>query len=120
VEGVGTASSIQLLNMDVSQPVGGWPEPPQGGGGDGGDAAAAAGGDAAMAAAAAGVAEARKLTKADKEATLNQLAQEGWLQHSPTRSGHFCIGPRAFMELSEFLLTLDMPPGTQEAWMEIL
>lgn len=72
VDGVGSASSLQLLNMDLSRPAGNQ--------------------DPDSETAKAALAAARKLTKGEKEATLWQLAQEGWLKHHPGRSGHYCIG----------------------------
>jgi hypothetical protein len=44
---------------------------------------------------AAAVAALRKLTKGDKEHTLKQLVADGWLRHSQTHSGHYCIGVRS-------------------------
>jgi hypothetical protein len=99
VEGVGSASSIELLNLHLQQPVAGQ---------EASDAQRAA------------AAEARSLTKAEKEATLKLLAEERWLQHAPARTGHYCIGPRSFMELPEFLLSLDKPDATHTAWETML
>lgn len=98
--GVGSASSIHLLNMDLSQPVPGQEVTQD-----------------AQAAAAAAV---KKLSKADKERTLNTLVAEGWLQHSSSRSGYFCIGPRSFLELPDLLLGLEVPEATRTAWENFL
>lgn len=40
----------------------------------------------------AAIAAAKKLTKTEKEKTLQQLVADGWLRHSQTQSGHYCIG----------------------------
>ena len=93
--GVGSASSIALLNMDLTQPIAG---------------------QEATEAQQAAAAQAKKLTKGDKERLLGQLVAEGWLQYSSTRSGYFCIGPRSFMELPDLLLSMEMPDTTKEAW----
>jgi DNA-binding IclR family transcriptional regulator len=71
----------------------------------------------AQAAAAAAV---KKLSKADRERTLHSLVTEGWLQHSSSRSGHFCIGPRSFLELPDLLLGLEVPEATRVAWEDFL
>lgn len=97
--GVGCASSIALLNMDLSQPIAG---------------------QEATEAQQAAAAQAKKLTKDNKQQLLAQLVTDGWLQHSSTRSGYICIGPRSFMELPELLLSLDMPDATKQAWEDFL
>lgn len=97
--GVGSASSIALLNMDLAQPIAG---------------------QEATEAQQAAAAQAKKLTKADKERLLGQLVAEGWLQHSSRRSGYFCIGPRSFMELPELLLSMELPDATKAAWEDFL
>lgn len=104
--GVGSASGMQLLNMDLSR-------------------RAAAGAqqqedEAADAAQAAAVAALRKLTKGEKEQTLKQLVADGWLRHSTARSGHYCIGVRSFLELSDMLLEFDLPAATKQAWENII
>ncbi|KAF6264679.1 Non-structural maintenance of chromosomes element 1 [Scenedesmus sp. NREL 46B-D3] len=104
--GVGAASGMQLLNMDLSRLT----------------AAAAQQQDDAAAAAtqAAAVAALRKLTKSEKEHTLKQLVADGWLRHSHTQSGHYCIGVRSFLELSDMLLQFDLPAETKQAWENII
>lgn len=97
--GVGVASSIALLNMDLSHPI--------------------AGQEASEAQQQAAT-QAKKLSKADKSKFLDQMVSEGWLQHSRTRSGYFCIGPRSFMELSDLLLSLEVPDATRAAWEDFL
>lgn len=94
--GVGSASSIALLNMDVSQPIAG---------------------QEVTEAQQAAAAQARKMSKSDRQALLDQLVSEGWLQ---TRSGYYYIGPRSFMELSDLLLLLEMPDATKAAWEDFL
>lgn len=97
--GVGSASSIALLNIDVTQPLSG---------------------HEATEAQKAAAAQAKKMTKTDRQKLLDQLCAEGWLQHSSSRSGYYCIGPRSFMELADLLLSLDMPEETKAAWEDFL
>lgn len=99
VGGVGAAPSMVLLNMDVSQPIAG---------------------QEATEAQQAAAAQAKKITKTDRQQLLMQLVNEGWLQHSSTRAGYFCIGPRTFMELPDLLLSLEMPEDTRVAWENFL
>jgi hypothetical protein len=97
---VGCASSIALLNMDLSEPVAG---------------------QEATEAQQAAAAQAKKLTMQQKQDTLQQLVNGGWLQHSSTRSGFYCIGPRSFMELGDLLMSLEkVPESTKDAWANFL
>eukprot|EP00879_Flechtneria_rotunda_P021175 GHRR01022307.1.p1 GENE.GHRR01022307.1~~GHRR01022307.1.p1 ORF type:complete len:234 (+),score=72.64 GHRR01022307.1:180-881(+) len=98
--GVGSASGVQLLNLDLSQPVGLE--------------------DLESETVQAAIAAAKKLTKTEKEQTLRQLCSEGWLRHNPTHSGYYYIGVRSFLELGDLLLSFDLPEATSEAWNSIL
>eukprot|EP00878_Enallax_costatus_P022109 GHUV01023444.1.p1 GENE.GHUV01023444.1~~GHUV01023444.1.p1 ORF type:complete len:154 (+),score=44.24 GHUV01023444.1:1172-1633(+) len=100
-DGVGSASSLVLLNMDLSRPAGNQDPDAQ--------------------TVQAALAAARKLTKSEKEAMLRQFVTDGWLRHHPGLSGHYCIGVRSFVELSEMLLdSFELPDATKEAWQNIL
>lgn len=57
---------------------------------------------------AAAVAALRKLTKSEKEHTLKQLVADGWLRHSHTQSGHYCIGVRAALNVLGQLMPVRM------------
>lgn len=61
-----------------------------------------------------------KLSKADRLKTLKELVGEGWLAPDPHHAGHYCVGVRSFLELSEYLLSLDISEETRAAWHEIL
>mmetsp|Transcript_8706 Transcript_8706/g.20995 ORF Transcript_8706/g.20995 Transcript_8706/m.20995 type:complete len:212 (-) Transcript_8706:1250-1885(-) len=63
---------------------------------------------------------ARQLSVQAKEDTLRRLAEDKWLDHHPQHDGHYCIGVRTFMELREYLLSLELPERTREAWERVL
>lgn len=70
--GVGSASGLQLLNMDLSRPAG------------------AQDPDAETVQAA--LAAAKKLTKSEKEEVLQRFVNDGWLKRHPALNGRYCIG----------------------------
>ncbi|KAK9835346.1 hypothetical protein WJX81_004008 [Elliptochloris bilobata] len=57
-----------------------------------------------------------KLTMADKRALMDSFIKDGWLICTPGGAGRYSIGPRSFLELHEFLLSLDLPQDTRAAW----
>ncbi|CAL5221945.1 g4221 [Coccomyxa viridis] len=65
-------------------------------------------------------APATKLSMTEKERLLPKLVEEGWLANVPDRQGTYSIGVRAFLELTDFLLGLDLPPETRRAWERFL
>jgi hypothetical protein len=65
--------------------------------------------------AAAAAAELPRLSKAEREAALEALTEDGWLAHTPGRPGCHSLGPRAFLELGQLLLEMELPPATRVA-----
>lgn len=55
------------------------------------------------------------MSKAEKEATLKRLCEEGWLRRGDDEAGKLTIGVRSFLELKDFLLE-SAPEATQERW----
>ena len=103
------------------------------GGGGGGAAATGADADAARRAAQEDDAEARRRSEAEAAArlaadavrrmglrerteTLRSLVHEGWLELLPGAEGRYCVGPRSFLELSTYLLKMDLADDTRDAW----
>ncbi|GBF91049.1 hypothetical protein Rsub_03905 [Raphidocelis subcapitata] len=106
-DGVGSASSIHLLNMEVRPPTATQQQ----------DADAAG---VSQAPAAAAAAAAVRMTKTAKEAALGKLVADGWLKHS-RGSGAYCLGVRTFLELGATLLDLpDLPDDTRAAWQDLM
>lgn len=100
-EGVGSASSIQLLNAEVRPQT----QATQQQRGD-------ADGEQRL--------ELAKMTKVAKEATLRRLVADGWLKHG-LGGGVYCLGVRAFLELGPQLLELpDLPEDTKAAWQDLM
>ncbi|KAK9835740.1 hypothetical protein WJX74_007128 [Apatococcus lobatus] len=93
--GPGYISSMEALNTSISQPS---------------QASQAAGTQV----------RASKLTLQEKNDTLDTLVNQGWLAHAPQSSNGYTIGPRSFLELQEFLLSLDLPDATRRAWQDVL
>mmetsp|Transcript_9636 Transcript_9636/g.27573 ORF Transcript_9636/g.27573 Transcript_9636/m.27573 type:complete len:215 (-) Transcript_9636:125-769(-) len=58
----------------------------------------------------------KRMSIQEKQDALNSLAADHWLDHHPEHSGHFCIGIRTFLELRTYLLSLDLPDSTRQAW----
>lgn len=60
----------------------------------------------------------QKMSKIDKEATLNQLVADRWLSHGEDGE---CLrlGPRSFIELREFILD-QAPERARERWNKLL
>ena len=54
------------------------------------------------------------MTLAEKEATLRSLVADQWLWKGA--EGRYAVGPRAFLELREFLLDLDLPDAVRAQW----
>lgn len=92
VNGLGWVSSGDSLNLSLTQAT---QQPTQV------DAAAAA--------------ELPRLSKAEREAALEALTEDGWLAHTPGRPGCHSLGPRAFLELGQLLLEMELPPATRAA-----
>lgn len=61
-----------------------------------------------------------RLTLAEKQDTLRQLVDEGWLAKTPDQPGAFSIGVRSFLELGSYLTSLDLPERTQAIWAKFL
>ena len=40
---------------------------------------------------------------------------DGWLAHTEGRQGAYTLGPRAFLELGDYILKLDLPEATARA-----
>ena len=56
----------------------------------------------------------QKMSKTDKEATLNQLIADRWLSHAEDGE-RLRLGPRSFLELREFILD-QAPERARERW----
>ncbi|EIE23274.1 hypothetical protein COCSUDRAFT_63630 [Coccomyxa subellipsoidea C-169] len=61
-----------------------------------------------------------KLSMVEKEALLPRLVEEHWLAPSPHRMGYYSIGVRSFLELKDYLLSLELPEETRTAWEKFL
>lgn len=61
-----------------------------------------------------------RLTLAEKQDTLKQLVDEGWLAKTPDQAGAFSIGVRSFLELGSYLASFDLPERTQRVWSKFL
>ncbi|KAK9867771.1 hypothetical protein WJX84_003766 [Apatococcus fuscideae] len=96
-DGPGYITSIEALNTSLSQPS-----------------------QASQAAASTQQPKGAKLTMQEKNDTLDLLVSQGWLAHAPQSSNGYTIGPRSFLELQEFLLSLDLPDATRQAWQDVL
>lgn len=55
-----------------------------------------------------------------KEAALDKFKEDMWLINPDGDDGLIGIGVRAFLELHELLLSLDLPDATREAWEKFL
>lgn len=60
----------------------------------------------------------QKMSKTDKEATLNQLVADRWLSHGDDGE-RLRLGPRSFIELREFILD-QAPERARERWNKLL
>eukprot|EP00884_Botryococcus_braunii_P013473 jgi/Botrbrau1/22126/Bobra.0206s0050.1 len=60
------------------------------------------------------------ISLAEKDNLLKRYVQDGWLAAVPEKTGSYTLGPRTLMELSEFLLDLDLHDDTRGAWESIL
>jgi hypothetical protein len=58
----------------------------------------------------------RRMSLREREETLNSLAHEGWLELRQDLAGHYCVGPRSFLELSTYLLKMDVADSTRDRW----
>jgi len=54
-----------------------------------------------------------------KETTLAKLVTEGWLAHTQGRAA-YSIGPRTFLELRQFLNSLELTDARKTAWSQVL
>lgn len=61
-----------------------------------------------------------RLTLSEKEDTLKQLVEEGWLAKTPGHAGAVSVGVRSYMELGSYLMDLDMPDSTKVVWSTFL
>ena len=43
---------------------------------------------------------------------LPQLTMDGWLAHAAGQARAYTLGPRAFLELGDYILKLDLPEAT--------
>ena len=60
-----------------------------------------------------------KMTKVEKEATLKELCNDGWLARDTEGGGRLKLGVRSFLELREFLLD-QAPDGARGRWEQML
>lgn len=61
-----------------------------------------------------------RLTLSEKQDTIKQLMEEGWLAKTPDQAGAVSIGVRSFLELGSFLAALDVPERTRVVWSKFL
>ncbi|KAL6764464.1 Non-structural maintenance of chromosomes element 1 [Haematococcus lacustris] len=61
-----------------------------------------------------------RFSKADRVETLKRLIADNWLAPAVNQPHHVCLGARTFLELSEFLLSLELSQETRNAWQQVL
>lgn len=60
------------------------------------------------------------LTKQDRARCLRSLVADGWLANPAARNNYYCVGARSFLELSHYLLSLELPAQTRDLWQQVL
>lgn len=103
VDGVPHIKATEALNLDVDLPTG----------------TEAAGMTQASQASQASQAR-RQLSMEAKQKALLQLTEAAWMARSPTRKGYGIIGPRTFMALGTWLMSMDLPEKTRAAWQKLM
>ncbi|KAK9903368.1 hypothetical protein WJX75_003930 [Coccomyxa subellipsoidea] len=99
-DGIGSVGAVQTSNLNFSQT-----QTFQATQGTGGSQAAS---------------QQLKLSMVEKEALLPRLVEEHWLAPNPDRMGYYSIGVRSFLELKDYLLSLELPDETRAAWERFL
>ncbi|GFH08315.1 uncharacterized protein HaLaN_03259 [Haematococcus lacustris] len=61
-----------------------------------------------------------RFSEADRVETLKRLIADNWLAPAVNQPHHVCLGARTFLELSEFLLSLELSQETRNAWQQVL
>jgi len=61
-----------------------------------------------------------RLSKQARQSTLMELLTAGWLASSPDKNGYYCIGVRSFLELGDYLLSLEVPEEVRSAWADLI
>ncbi|BDA50261.1 hypothetical protein COCOBI_15-3900 [Coccomyxa sp. Obi] len=67
-----------------------------------------------------GASQQLRLSVSEKDALLPRLVEEHWLATDPNNIGRYCIGVRSFLELKDYLLSLELPEDTRTAWERFL
>jgi hypothetical protein len=62
----------------------------------------------------------RQLSMDAKQSALGRLTEDGWMARSTTRKGFGIIGPRTFMALGSWLMGMDVPERTRDAWEKLV